>query len=55
MSRGQAHPQRAPGPGTALDSRAVAKQCQPSPTTLSLIREQGFRNVMEAIGADHRC
>ena len=27
---------------------------RPSRHTLSLVREQGFKNVMEAVGADHR-
>lgn len=27
----------------------------PNCHTLSLVREQGFKNVMEAVGADHRC
>lgn len=61
VSGGQAHPQRAPGLRTALDSCVLVPsraepQCQPSPTTHShsLVREQGFKNVMEAVGADHR-
>lgn len=57
MSGGQACPQRVPGPSTAQDRCVlVPKQWQPSPSThYPLAREQGFKNVMEAVGADHRC
>lgn len=57
MSGGQACPQRVPGPSTAQDRCVlVPKQWQPSPSMhYPLAREQGFKNVMEAVGADHRC
>nr|XP_009502667.1 PREDICTED: dihydroorotate dehydrogenase (quinone), mitochondrial [Phalacrocorax carbo] len=63
--RGQAPPQGAPGPRVALGSHVLVHeqwyhgaepQCQAGPAvTLSLGREQGFKNVTEAVGADHRC
>lgn len=50
-------------PGEALGSCVLVperwycgaeQRCQPGHHALFLIREQGFKSVMEAVGADHR-
>lgn len=64
MSEGPGASVGSPGRGNSRQHVLVPRQQQdragpslmiPSLMILSLIREQGFQNVMEAVGADHRC